>query len=382
MSDDKRFALLAACARIEPDASEQLIITELAQQIDDWDALVSEAEGHAIAPLLYTSLRQSGYDIPLAAKRKLYALVKRTGWANELRADVMLEIIEACNDAGIPIAVLKGCFLAHGVYPDPSLRTMSDIDLLAPPDQAPRVQELLADIGFNVPKRATSKYMTEHHHLPGASMQKDGLLISVEVHHDALSGDAPASITFDNLTTPLQTYQVHGRTAQALGHQDQLRHLFHHMSEPASRLKLIWCTDIVYYANHFHDQIDWDALQRSYPAVVNALRVVDSVLPLPSRLAGFQKNRGQTAISREKWQSDPGFSLQGAGQSIQPLTTLLRLPLKDRLRGLFNPSHWWLHLYYGVPPDRSLLPTLLVRHPANVLYWVYRRMRARLRGAS
>jgi hypothetical protein len=361
------YALLAACARIRPDEQEQQTILGRADRISDWNTLVSDAEGHAIAPLLYTSLRESGFNIPLDAKRKLYALVQRTAWANEVRARVMVEILQACESRDIPLAVLKGSFLAHSIYPDPSLRTMSDIDLLAPPDQAQAVQETLAELGFTVPQQALSRYMSEHHHLPGASLQRDGLTVSVEVHHDALSGDAPASITFDNLTTPLQTYRVGSHEAQALGHQDQLRHLFHHMSEPASRLKLIWCTDIVYYASHFHEEVDWQALQRSYPAVVNALRVVDSVLPLPVNLAAYRMARG----------SSP---LKSAGQSIQPLSSLLRLPFRQRMRGLLAPSPWWLHLYYGVAPHRSLLTTRLLRHPLTVLRWVIRRLRASMHG--
>lgn len=359
------YVLLSACARIMLSDEERHVVHTLAERIDNWDSLVNDAEGHAVAPLLYTSLRQSEFPIPVDAKRKLYALVQRTGWANELRAKALVDIIDACNEKGIPLAVLKGSFLAHSIYPDPSLRTMSDIDLLAPPARAQAVQDTLAELGYNVPRQAQSRYMSEHHHLPGASMQRDGLLISVEVHHDALSGDAPASITFDNLTTPLQSYEVNGHKAQALGHQDQLRHLFHHMSEPASRLKLIWCTDIVYYAQHFNDQIDWAALSRDYPAVANALRVVDSALPLPEDLSRFKMGSGFNA-------------LEGAGRSIQPLSSLLRLPLRKRVEGLFNPSHWWLHLYYGIPPDKSLLPTRLFRHPAKVITWVFRRIRASL----
>ena len=357
------YPLLAASARTSTTSAEREIIYNLAGGINDWNSLVAEAEAHAVAPLLYRGLRDSGFSIPVEAKRKLYALVQRTGWANEVRADALTEIIKACRDKDLSLAVLKGSFLAHSMYPNPSLRTMSDIDLLAPPAQARAVQVTLAELGYSVPDHALSRYMSDHHHLPGASIQRDGLTVSVEVHHDALSGDAPASITFENLTAPLQEFSVNDETASALGHQDQLRHLFHHMSEPASRLKLIWCTDIVYYARHFHAHIDWPALRRDYPAVVNALSVVDAVLPLPQELEEFRTgNKG--SISR------------GMGQSIQPLSTLLRRPPAERFSGLFLPSRWWMHLYYGINPGKSLTMTHLVRHPLRMLQWVYRRFLA------
>ncbi len=357
------YSLLAASARVTASDDELQTVYTLATGIDDWNSLVADAEGHAIAPLLYTNLRASGFTIPVDAKRKLYALVQRTGWANEVRAAALGEIVTACDSKGIRLAVLKGTYLAHTIYPDPSLRTMSDIDLLASPSQAADVQQTLAELGYNVPEHAMSRYMTDHHHLPGASIQRDGLTVSIEVHHDALSGDAPASITFDNLTAPLQPLRINDIDTFALSHQDQMRHLFHHMSEPASRLKLVWCTDIVYYAHHFNDQIDWPALSRNYPSVVNALRVVDSVLPLPRELNEF-KSPGGRIISA------------GRGESIQPLSTLLRKPLGERLSGLFMPSAWWMHLYYGVAPDRSLALTRLVKHPLRILQWVYRRLLA------
>jgi len=361
---DPNYSLLALAARINPDAQAKKALSHAISEFSDWDALVTEAENNAIAPLLFTSLRESGSVIPQNVKRKLYALVQRHRWANNARAKAMAEIAEACDRKSIPLIVLKGSYLAHSIYPDPSLRTMSDIDLLAPPDKALDVQQILRDLGYTAPEHTGSQYMSGHHHLPGAHIQHDGLPIHVEIHLDALSGDTPASITTENLTSALNVFCVDGTRYFALGYQDQLRHLFHHMSEPASRLKLIWCVDIVYYASHFEKEINWSALKKNYPRVINALRLVDYIIPLPENLR-LHIPPNQRPMPAE------------TGVSILPLSTILCDPTKQRTKELLSPPNWWLRLYYGISPDDSLLLTRWVRHPWQVMLWVIRRMRAR-----
>lgn len=357
------YRILTFAARINPDNQDKQNLRWALQDFTKWDELVREAEANAIAPLLYTSLRECGVEIPKNIKRQLYALVQRHRWANDARAKAMAEICNACEKESIQLIVLKGSYLAHTIYPDPALRTMSDIDLLAPPDKAVRVQQILRDLGYSVPELASSHYMFEHHHLPCAHKTQDGQSILVEVHHDALSGDAPASITTKNLTAPLNRFSVQESQHYALGHQDQLRHLFHHMSEPAAKLKLVWCVDIVFYASHFEQEIDWFTLNKEYPEVINALRLVDYILPLPENL-------------RRHIPPNHSPMPAGAGISILPLTTIMREPVRQEIRDLFFPSSWWLRLYYGVSPDKSLFFTRLIRQPLQILNWVFRRIRA------
>ena len=135
------------------------------------------------------------------------------------------------------------------------------------------------------------------------------------------------------------------------------------MSEPATRLKLIWCVDIVFYASHFANEIDWQELEKNYPKVLNALRLVDFFIPLPANVrVHIKENKGPMPA--------------GTGISILPLSTILRKPVKQRISDLLYPSNWWLRLYYGISPDDSLFLTRWIRHPLQVLMWVTRRLRA------
>jgi hypothetical protein len=360
---DTNYTIMALASRINPTAGDLENLAGAMQGFDDWDRLVEDAEKYSVAPLLFTNLRESGVDIPVKQKMKLFALVQRHKHENSARTVALNEIVTACNADFIPVIVLKGAFLAHSVYPDPSLRPMSDIDILVPQKRENEVMQILRELGYTAPSTPGSQYMSEHHHLPGAHKKIDDQQILVEVHHRALSGDATSSLHTGNLTEPVNTFYADGVRHYSLGHIDQLRHLYHHMSEPAAILKLCWCIDIVFYASHFADEVDWKRLKNEYPEVINAIRLVDFIIPLPENL--------KTHIPANDCPRP-----RGTGTSILPLTTLLREPLPRRIHDLLYPSDWWLMLYYAVPPDSSLVYTRWFRHPWQVVKWISRRILA------
>ena len=129
------------------------------------------------------------------------------------------------------------------------------------------------------------------------------------------------------------------------------------------RVKLIWCVDIVYYASHFEKEIDWSVLEKNYPQVINALRLIDYIIPLPENL------RLHIPLNHRPMPA-------GTGVNILPLSTILRKPAKQRVKDLLCPSNWWLRLYYGISPDDGLLLTRWIRHPWQVMRWIIRRIRA------
>lgn len=103
---------------------------------DQWPAITALALQHGLAPMLHWTLKHAGADIegnpvwqPLMRTRY------QTGidWALKERAQ--LEIDTALRAAGIPAIWLKGSVLARMVYPEPSLRPMTDLDVLVPYQQ-------------------------------------------------------------------------------------------------------------------------------------------------------------------------------------------------------------------------------------------------------
>src|ERR1700739_667047 len=61
-------------------------------------------------------------------------------------------ILRALQESRIPVLALKGIVLAHSVYPDLSLRPMSDLDLLVPPGRREEAVRILQTLDYKYPE--------------------------------------------------------------------------------------------------------------------------------------------------------------------------------------------------------------------------------------
>ncbi len=361
---DPNTLLLRACACLHMEPAQQDALAQLVTQIEDWRGLINSAERHALAPLVYHHFTRAKIEYPRATAMELRALTLRHRAADQIRSSVLLELLTELKKASIQFAVLKGAALAHIVYPKADLRPRRDLDVLVDPQRADEAQSILRDLGFNAPEQQTG-YLTDHHHLPGATLQRDGLTVSIEIHHDALSGDVDTSIRTDRLTAPLRDFDLKGFTAQALGHVDMLRHLSHHTLEPVAEIKLGSVVDIFGYAEKFVDEIDWRFLTERYPFVITVMQCLHYLNPIPQAI--------HQHVSPPK-----AAPPSGAGMGILPLSQILRTrkPKLQKARELLYPSDWWLHAFYNVSPDHSLWWTRWVRHPVKIMRWLWRRFLA------
>jgi hypothetical protein len=324
-----------------------------------WAVLAGAAEAHGLAPLAHVCLQPQRPAVPGSTLQQLEALVLRHRTWHRERTVALEEILQAFEATSIDAIVLKGAALAWTIYPTPALRPMGDADLLVPSAQIQPALLLLRRLGFDATETGR-RFGKNAHHLPVASRVQNGLTISVEIHRDALSRDTLSSISMSNLTEPARRFDLNSTRAHALGHVDALRHLTHHLLEPSwdGWLRLVGLVDLVRYALTFHDRIDWRRLETSYPFVLNALRCVHYVTPLPAGLARFCPPRGSRPPAR-------------AGETPRPLRAILADGSPTAALGqLFNPPDWWLHAYYGVPADGSLTGVRLGRHPWRVARWV------------
>lgn len=349
--------LLRNCACVDLDQRAADAIRAACRQQPDWDKTIREAELHGMAPYLHMRIGQAGAEIPAESRKKLAALAFRHTDASRIRTRALLEICQQLSGQGIDVLVLKGAALAHLIYERPGLRPMSDIDLLARPDQVDHAAAIVAELGYHASDSDATP--ADHHHLPTVSRTADGLRVSIELHHDALAPDNIGSIRVDSLNEPARTFVVNGATLYALGHIDMLRHLCRHALEPREAMKLGSALDIMLYASTYADEIDWPRLNREFPEVITMLQLLGYLVPRPSRLGPYIP--------------DPGHEPPpGVGVGMIPLSRLRRR--RDRAARLLNPSDWWLRGFYNVPPGRSLAYTKTLRHPARMLFWLWRRV--------
>lgn len=147
---------------------------------EQWPAITTLALQHGLAPMLHWTLKQARCDIEgNPAWRPLIAARYQTGidWALKERAQ--LEIDAALRAAGIPAIWLKGSVLARTVYPEPSLRPMTDLDVLVPYEQREAALEILQEMGFDF-------YMLQKGKRPISS--EDDLRQKLSPHHYPLRG--------------------------------------------------------------------------------------------------------------------------------------------------------------------------------------------------
>ncbi|MGB5706765.1 MAG: nucleotidyltransferase family protein [Arenicellales bacterium] len=360
-----QIALLRRCAVIEPDHDACTAIRDLVSDLGNWQDLISCAEKHGLSNLLHSHLQSLGIEIPDIARQQLLSLRVRHRRANQARIKAMQEIVDVLSRHQIESALLKGAALIHVLYPSPELRPMSDIDVLVHADQAQHAQQCLRDIGYFAEQQKTG-YLSEHHHLPIASRSLDGISIHVEIHKDALSGDVTESIRLDSLSSPLVDFEIEGIQCWTLGHIDMLRHLCHHTLEPIEEIKLGAIADLYGYAARYRDELDIDSIDSRYPFVTNMFSLLHYVSPLPRNL--------------RDWVAPPTAPPpRGVGYGFTPMSQIIanEKKLLSRVQKLMQAPDWWLHGYYNVPPNSSLLSTKLLHHPLRVARWLIRRIRAK-----
>ncbi len=68
---------------------------------------------------------------------------------NVILTDDLRPVVSACRERGIPLVALKGLALIHSVYAeDLGARSMSDADLLVPPERGEEAECVLASFGY------------------------------------------------------------------------------------------------------------------------------------------------------------------------------------------------------------------------------------------
>jgi len=331
-------------------------------------ALAGEAEYHGIAPLIEPmvgALSRTAPDaVPDDVRRAFVVMASRHRRAAIVREECIDRLLEAFADAGVPVILLKGAALAHLIYPGPELRPMADIDVLINPADAERAVAIARGLGYAFASRHVSRFAGRMHHLPVGATTRAGFRIALEIHLDTMSPDQSDGLTFATLTTAPQRFRRRsGPDGVALGHADMLRHLAHHAFEPARRVRLIHLYDLWRYQAMFGDEIDWLELASRSPRVAVVLRLASQVFAGPGAA-----DRGSGA--------EPVPA--GLGLGMVPLSEIAAADIGplSKLAAVFNPPAWWLHGFYGVPPERSLLLCRTVRHPARVARWLARRLAA------
>ncbi len=333
--------------------------------------LASKAELYAVAALVEANLDRHQIEVPKDVSMVFKSLALRHKAMSDARYTVLSEIVSLFGQHQIPFVPLKGAALAPMIYPYEHHRPMRDMDILLPRSKQYQAADILREIGFDLPHQQPNRYMRFAHQLPNATIQKNGFTISVELHRDAFASDARSTLVYEEVEPDLRTVQWRDLNLPCLGHEQMLHHVSRHLESlhPGAVLKLANVLDLILYAEKFQEEINWQEIKQHYSHVINSLQCLHLIRPLDPGLI-------------EKIDGVHETETKGLGETMTALTVIFskQNSFKKKLKLLFVPSDWWLHLYYNTRLNRSLVWIKFIRHPFTVLKWLSTRFYSGLLG--
>jgi hypothetical protein len=118
--------------------------------------------------------------VPSDVRKSLGEEARQTA-ARMLRAQAqVLELASGFGATSIPVIALKGVHLAQAVYPNLTLRTMQDIDLLVSREHLPRATDIALSLGYSPVRPFTVEQEASAKHHVTRLVRPDSL--DVEIH--------------------------------------------------------------------------------------------------------------------------------------------------------------------------------------------------------
>jgi hypothetical protein len=135
---------------------------------------------------------------------------------------LLIQTIAALDQAGISVRTLKGTTAAHLDYPDPSLRTFGDVDLLVPSEEFDDAAAVLVDQG-NTRLRAEPRPGFDRRFSKGCTFRTpDGL--EIDLHRTLTSGPFGVRVALAELWERSERFHLAGSTIRTLAVEERLLH--------------------------------------------------------------------------------------------------------------------------------------------------------------
>lgn len=192
-----------------------------------WGAVVSMAQRHGVAPMLYDRLRAVGLLERLPAE--VAEQLRRVYLSNLARSTQMLaelgRVLGALDRGGVRAIPLKGAYLAQAVYGNPALRALGDLDLLVPRRSLGRAAVVLDGLGYDVRAWRGPLPDKRHEMLP---ISCRATRTSLDVHWCPIHVGEGAGRLVRELWASSRPAQVAGQAARALADEELLLALMWH----------------------------------------------------------------------------------------------------------------------------------------------------------
>lgn len=228
----------------------------------DWEELIAASSHHLVTPALAWSLRGAG--IAAEPAQYLAAVLELNRERNQALAAALADALAVLDSAGLAPLLLKGAASqVQALYPDPAIRVVGDLDLLAPDGRAEDCHALLAANGFT--PDGERDYPPSHHHLK--PLRHDGTGMFVELHRFASVAEHRDLLPVFWLWRDARRA---GRAFVSAPAQSFAVALVHTMLQDrhfrAGTLSLRHMLELALLLARDRDAIDWDVLGRHFTA--------------------------------------------------------------------------------------------------------------------
>ena len=224
----------------------------------DWQEIFAFAVYHSVNPLIYFHLK--GRAIEKALPSDVYQQLRQSYYQNSARNlrlyHELGQILERLNESHLPVIVLKGAFLAVSVYPNPALRSMTDLDILMQTQHIPAAINGLKYLGYRpaIPPWVNSMGF---HVVLGAPE----CTASLEIHWDLTTPNDHYQIPADELWARAVPIEIGSSQALALCPEHLIMHLCEHTAINHLFMQgLRSLVDIDRTVRHYRHDLDWEII--------------------------------------------------------------------------------------------------------------------------
>lgn len=248
----------------------------------------------------------------LLRKAKLYGVVYRTvlGLPSEQQPDEKLmtewksytftlgfrqlrmvnelkKVLSEAEAKGITLISFKGVSLA-GLYPEPYMRTSSDVDLLVSKEQRSAAEQMLVEMGYEKREKLSKE------HVPTYMINRGNRYLNIELHdclwedYEGKQADILQSMHLDNPETLIRQ-EACGLTVTTLGHNEHLTYQIFHIAKHFffEGINLRYLVDIMLFIEAHYTELNFEKVRKEI-ARLHYEKFYDAILKICHEYLGMK----------------------------------------------------------------------------------------------
>lgn len=285
----------------------------------DWPRFERLASHHGLVPILYKGLQPHATVVPDDLWRRMQVTAFGNALRNQLAQSLLGEVATALHEQRIAVIVLKGAALLQTLYADdPSLRQLSDVDVLVDERDLERAGAQLMSIGLEPVGADGEEQRGPLCHIHTVYIKPRMRSLPVELHWRLFEPYLPYCFDLAEVRAHARRFRGLPENGLMMSPEHELAHLCIHLERhaivyrsvvgredwfelllvPQGLGRLVWLYDIAAYVRRRADAVDWDrfvdcarrwAIDGRVRAVLELCRRALGVAPPPEVMRGLDR---------------------------------------------------------------------------------------------